>query len=184
MASRRFVPGFLAAVAGLALAAGCDSTTAAPPQKPIAPPASQTAVAPAPPAVENVVIAADLPPLPPGVLNGARPPEVVKAVYEFAARHPEVLNYMPCFCSCPAMGHKNNDDCFIAGRDAKGKVTAWESHGMVCEVCIDVAQQAMQMHNAGGTTAAIRDAIDKKYDTYNRPHTPTPKPPASGDLQR
>jgi len=178
MASPRFVPGLLAALVGLALtAAACDSTQTAPP--------SQTSAAPAPPPNTPVDVAPDLPQLPPGALNGARPPEVVKAVYEFAARHPEVLNYMPCFCSCPQMGHKNNDDCFVAGRNAQGKVTTWENHGMICEVCIDVAQQAMQMHNAGASVAAIRDAIDKKYDTYNRPHTPTPKPPAgAGAPQR
>ena len=162
----------------------CDSTQSAPPPSSSAP-ATQTSAAPAPPPNTPVEVAADLPPLPPGANNGARPTEVVKAVYEFAARHPEVLNYMPCFCSCPQMGHKNNDDCFVAGRNAQGKVTAWENHGMICEVCIDVAQQAMQMHNAGASTAAIRDAIDKKYDTYNRPHTATPKPPAgAGTPQR
>ena len=182
MASRRFVPGLFAALVGFTLAAAaCDSTQSAPPPSSSAP-ATQTSAAPAPPPNTPVEVAADLPPLPPGANNGARPPEVVKAVYEFAARHPEVLNYMPCFCSCPQMGHKNNDDCFVAGRNAQGKVTTWENHGMICEVCIDVAQQAMQMHNAGASTAAIRDAIDKKYDTYNRPHTATPKPPVGAGV--
>lgn len=183
MAPRRFVPGLAAALVGLSLAAACDSTQSAPASNAAA--AKPASAAPAPPPGTPVEVAPDLPPLPPGAMNGARPPEVVKAVYEFAARHPEVLNYMPCFCSCPQMGHKNNDDCFVAGRNAQGKVAAWENHGMVCEVCIDVAQQAMQMHNAGASVAAIRDAIDKKYDTYNRPHTPTPKPPAgAGEPQR
>ncbi len=132
-----------------------------------------------------VQIAEDLPPLPPGANNAARPIAVVKATYEFAARHPEVLQYMPCFCSCPQMGHKNNDDCFVGSRDASGHVKAWEYHGMACEVCMDVAYQAMQMHNSGASTAAIREAIDKKYDTYNRPHTATPMPPkVSGTSQQ
>jgi hypothetical protein len=94
------------------------------------------------------VIAADLPPLYGDLNRAVRPAETVRIVYEFAARHPEVLKYIPCFCGCEQGGHKGNNDCFVSGRDAKGKVTEWEMHGMICEVCIDVAQQAMQMHNS------------------------------------
>jgi hypothetical protein len=75
------------------------------------------------------------------------------------------------------MGHKSNEDCFVAGHDAQGKANAWEYHGIGCEVCIDVAYQAMQLHKSGASVAEIRDAIDKKYNTDSRPHTPTPKPP-------
>ena len=173
MPSRRIVriaPAFLA----LALAVACDQNTGAPP-------ATQSAGAPPPESQAMVQIAPDLPPLPPSVNASVRPPDVTKAVYEFAARHPEVLKYMPCFCACPQMGHKSNEDCFVAGHDANGKANAWEYHGIGCEVCIDVAYQAMQMHNSGATVAEIRDAIDKKYDTYSRPHTPTPKPPQKGN---
>jgi hypothetical protein len=35
----------------------------------------------------------------------------------------------------------------------------------------------MQLHKSGASVAEIRDAIDKKYNTDSRPHTPTPKPP-------
>src|SRR5215472_13025545 len=165
----RILPG---AIAVIGLATACNSSSSAPPPGSSTPaPAAQaqTAGVPAPISTAPVQIAADLPPLPPGVNNSARPVEVIKAVYEFAARHPEVLKYMPCFCACPSMGHKSNEDCFVAGRNVKGDVNAWEYHGMGCEVCVDVAQQAMQMHNAGASTAEIRDAIDKKYNTYARP---------------
>ena len=47
--------------------------------------------------------------------------EIVRAVYVFAAKHPEVLSYVPCFCGCETRGHKHNDDCFVAARDAQGK---------------------------------------------------------------
>ena len=118
----------------------------------------------------------DLPPLPPGVNIAVRPPEVVRATYEFAARHPEVLQYIPCFCGCERAGHGDNDDCFVARRNAKGQVTEWETHALDCEICIDVAQQAMQMHNSGASVSAIRAAIEKKYATIGGPHTPTPMP--------
>lgn len=73
--------------------------------------------------------AGELPPLPSTQYMLPRPPEVVRAVYTFAARHPEVLHYVPCFCGCQNSGHKDNDDCFIQSRDAKGRPT-WEPHGM------------------------------------------------------
>jgi hypothetical protein len=60
----------------------------------------------------------------------ARPPDVVRAAYLFAAEHPEILGYVPCYCGCERMGHHGNDDCFISGRDANGDVTEWEPHGM------------------------------------------------------
>lgn len=71
-----------------------------------------------------------LPPFPRVPYQPARPPEVVRAVYEFAARSPEVLRYVPCFCGCEHHGHVGNDDCFVAGRDAAGK-PRWEMHGFV-----------------------------------------------------
>src|SRR5476649_1634520 len=124
----------------------------------------------------DVVLAADLPPLPAGLNTAARPAAIVRTVYEFAARHPEVLHYVPCFCGCERGGHKDNEDCFVASRDKAGKVTAWESHGMVCEICIDVAQQAMQMHNSGASIAEIRTAVEAKYAAMSQErhtHTPT-----------
>jgi Protein of unknown function with PCYCGC motif len=124
-------------------------------------------------------LAADLPLLPEGVERGVRPVTVVQAGYQFAAQHPEVLNYIPCFCGCERGGHKGNHDCFVSGRDAAGKVTSWEPHAIVCEVCLDVAYQSMQMHNSGASTAAIRDAIEKKF-AGAKFHTPTPMPKRGG----
>ena len=107
---------------------------------------------------------------------------MIRASYLFAARHPEVLNYVPCFCGCERSGHKGSHDCFIAGRDAKGRVTAWDHHGIECGVCLDVAYTSMQMSNSGASVSAIRAAIDKKYKSDGHGHagTPTPKPPKAG----
>jgi hypothetical protein len=70
-----------------------------------------------------------LPSLPPPQYQLPRPLEVVQAVYDFAGRRPDVLQYMPCFCGCQASGHVGNDDCFVSSRDASGKPT-WDAHGM------------------------------------------------------
>src|SRR4051812_31444599 len=107
-----------------AASSGVTPPAAAPPA--VAEPAAPMVLqfTPPPPAYNG-----ELPPLPVSGFPPARPPEVVRAVYTFAARHPEVLHYVPCFCGCERSGHKDNDDCFIRSRDASGRPT-WEDHGM------------------------------------------------------
>jgi len=56
--------------------------------------------------------------------------DVVRSAYKFAAEHPEVLSYVPCYCGCERAGHRGNEDCFVARRDEKGDVVEWEPHGM------------------------------------------------------
>jgi hypothetical protein len=119
----------------------------------------------------------DLPPLRmPGYPLG-RSPEVITAAYRFAAEHPEVLTYVPCFCGCERGGHRGNEDCFVKARAANGDVTEWEEHGMECNVCLDVAQQAMQMHASGASVRDIRAAVEAKWAGQATNHTPTPEPP-------
>jgi hypothetical protein len=117
-----------------------------------------------------------LPPIPGGPL--VRPVAVVQSVYEFAARHPEVLNYVPCYCGCDRLGHRNNENCFVRSRDGNGRVT-WEPHGTECTICIDVARDAMLMFNSGASVSQIRAAIDQKWGSRFPSHTPTSNPPSS-----
>ena len=131
----------IVAIAVAAGGLGCDSneppsaSAAVPPAATASQPAASSPASgfpepmaiqftPPPPAYKG-----ELPPLPVSSFAPARPPEVVRAVYTFAARHPEVLHYVPCFCGCERSGHKDNDDCFIRSRDANGRPT-WEEHGM------------------------------------------------------
>ena len=121
---------------------------------------------------------ANLPPLPFGPRDPLpRPTQVVTQVFQFAAEHPEVLTYVPCFCGCDHMGHKGNDDCFVKTRAANGDVLAWEPHGTECQVCIDVGLQSMQMYSSGASVREIRAAVDKKYASSYQNHTPTPPAP-------
>lgn len=127
------------------------------------------------------LLAADLPLLPP--LTGAvRPLAMLRTAFEFAARHPEVMHYVPCFCGCERMGHSNNHDCFVSSRNPAGNVTGWEPHGVICEICIDVANQTAQMFNSGAPISAIREAIEKKYADRSAAglHTPTSAAPKRG----
>ena len=69
-----------------------------------------------------------LPPIPSSPYAAA-PPDILRAVYEFAARRPDVMRYVPCFCGCERNGHKDNEDCFVARRDPDGR-PHWDAHGL------------------------------------------------------
>lgn len=170
----------IAALCGAAAAlSACSSPQTAGAPAASSAPAVPATQAPAPQA-DPRFLASDLPLLPDNVGMAVRPVAVVRAAYEFAARHPEVMKYVPCFCGCERGGHQDNHDCFVGNRSADNRVTGWESHGMVCEVCIDVATQARQMHNSGASVPAIRDAIEKTYAPHYEGHTPTPMPKRGG----
>jgi hypothetical protein len=122
---------------------------------------------------------ANLPPLPFQAYAPPRPPDVVRAAYVFAAEHPEILSYVPCFCGCERSGHKGNEDCFVARRDEAGDVVEWEPHGLDCAVCLDVARDAQQLYSSGASVRDIRAAIEKKWANAaaHGTHTHTPEPP-------
>lgn len=174
--------GFLRMVAGLVmvlLVGGCsgEQTTSTPQGS------AAMAQTPLPQSGADPRVVADgLPLLPDSVRYARNPPQVIRASYRFAAEHPEVLNFVPCFCGCERAGHRGSHDCFVASRDPKGRVTAWDTHGIECDICLDVAFSAMQMHNGGASVSAIRAAIDKKYKADGHGHggTPTPMPKSSG----
>src|SRR5687767_15681722 len=117
-----------------------------------------------------------LPALPRVSFEPPRSMAVIQQVYDFAARHPEVLQYVPCYCGCERVGHTANHSCFVKSRAADGRITEWDSHGLGCAVCIDVGREAMTLFNSGSKPAAIRAAIDKKYSPLFPSSTPTPRP--------
>src|SRR6185295_805363 len=104
---------------------------------------------------------ANYPPIPFAAYAPPRPPDVVTAAFYFAAEHPEITSYVPCFCGCQNMGHKGNTDCFVKSRAPNGDVAEWEEHGVECAVCIDVATRSRQMHSSGASVRDIRAAIEK-----------------------
>ncbi|MGE3510827.1 MAG: PCYCGC motif-containing (lipo)protein [Vicinamibacterales bacterium] len=121
---------------------------------------------------------ASYPPIPFQGYAPPRSPEVVTAAYQFAAEHPEITSYVPCFCGCENAGHEGNTDCFVKQRDANGDVIAWEEHGLDCAVCIDVATVARQMYSSGASVRDIRAAVDKQFGPLYPGKMPTPQPPA------
>ncbi len=54
------------------------------------------------------------------------PPQVQEA-YRFAVANPEILQQMPCYCGCGAMGHQNNYQCYVKEVRADGSLE-FENH--------------------------------------------------------
>jgi Protein of unknown function with PCYCGC motif len=148
--------------------------------QPIALPQPKIVVPPKPAAGAPHGPGFDMPLIELGGYAPPRPMDVLKDAHVFTADHPEVASYIPCYCGCGSMGHKNNADCFVGTRDTEGRVTAWVPHGAACAVCIDIAVESMRMRNSGASVSAIRTQVQNEY----RPHfptseTPTPPPPAA-----
>ena len=137
-----------------------------------APAAKQTT--PAPSAAARKI---SYPPIPNPGFTPPRPMDQARAVYQFAAEHPEVLKYVPCYCGCEANGHGHNESCFVKRRDQQGNVTEWDTHGFGCVICLDVAREAMMMYRSGADVQGIRASIEKKWTPTHQTKTPTPFPP-------
>ena len=116
------------------------------------------------------------PPLQLPTAGAARPMEQVQATYAFAARRPDILRYIPCYCGCEHHGHRSNEDCYIRSRASTG-VPQWDPHSFTCEVCLGVTRDVIKLHAEGKSVGAIREAIDALYMPRFRRSTPTPKPP-------
>jgi Protein of unknown function with PCYCGC motif len=74
-----------------------------------------------------------------------------KAVYEDAAKVPNVLYQLPCYCRCDrALGHTSLHSCFEG------------LHGAECTTCAQEGLYAYQMSLKGKTVKEIRDGVMRK----------------------
>jgi hypothetical protein len=119
-----------------------------------------------------------LPPLP-IVQHPADSAELIADTYRFAAEHPEILRYMPCFCICSkTVHHRSNEDCFISAR-GKNHTVVWNDHAAECPICLGVARDARAMFLQGHDATYIRAEIDRIYGSRFANRTDTPLPPAT-----
>ena len=121
---------------------------------------------------------ASYPPVPYQSFAPPRPYQTVNAAFQFAADHPEVLSYIPCFCGCQQGGHRGNEDCFVRSRDKNGDVTEWRAarrrvrrvHRRRHARAPDVHVGRVGRPDPHGDRKGIQGELSLK--------TPTPQPPA------
>lgn len=101
--------------------------------------------------------------------------DTIKTIYQASAASKELLEKIPCYCGCgDSVGHKNNYDCFIRENKKNGRIV-WDSHGVNCDVCLEIAAQSITDYHNGKSIKEIRKEIDEKYkEGYAKP-TPTPQ---------
>ncbi|KAB7708993.1 hypothetical protein F9802_02315 [Bacillus aerolatus] len=99
----------------------------------------------------------------------------MKAIYLAAAKNPDVLSSMPCYCGCgDSAGHKSNLNCFVA--EMTEEKVVWDDHGTRCGVCLEIAAESVLMKKEGKSLKEIRQYIDEKYNEGYAKPTPTPMP--------
>jgi len=89
------------------------------------------------------------------------------AGYLVATKIPDVLEKIPCYCSCGAIGHKSLSDCFITANEG------FADHASYCDLCVEEALDVYSMQKDGLSLVEIRSKIDEKYSKYGEP-TDTP----------
>lgn len=89
----------------------------------------------------------------------------VQEAYQFAVANPEALKNVPCYCGCGAAGHTSNYSCYVKEVKPSGEVV-FDQHALGCSICVDIAQDVMNMTRAGKPPQEIRAAIDQTYAQY------------------
>jgi len=102
--------------------------------------------------------------------------ENMQILYRAVAQHQELLEHIPCYCGCgDSVGHEHNYHCFINENNADGSIV-WDDHATRCQVCLDIAAEAIVEYNEGKSINEIRDMIDDKYKDEGYPDsTDTPR---------
>lgn len=102
--------------------------------------------------------------------------ENIQIIYQAAGKSTELLQWIPCYCGCgDHAGHRSSLNCFVKQVNQNGSVV-WDDHGTRCNVCLEIAAEAIKMKQDGKTVKEIRQYIDEKYkEGYANP-TDTPMP--------
>lgn len=73
--------------------------------------------------------------------------DAMREAYSVAKETPDVLVQQPCYCFCQRQGHRSLLDCFRS------------THGSMCDICMNEARLAGQLHQRGKTAQEIRAVI-------------------------
>ena len=101
-------------------------------------------------------------------------PEVVRESYQFAVANPDILEKVPCYCGCDAVGHQSNYACYVSAVNDSGNVN-YDEHALGCSICVDITQDVIRLTEDGKSDQEIRSYVDATYSSFG-PSTDTPLP--------
>lgn len=90
---------------------------------------------------------------------------VTQQAYQFAVANPDIMQRIPCYCGCGAMGHTSNYSCYVTSVDAQGAVN-YDSHALGCSICVDITQDVMRLSKQGQNPPDIKAYVDKTYSRF------------------
>ncbi len=97
-----------------------------------------------------------------------RAPPVVRESYQFAIANPDIVQEIPCYCGCGAMGHQSSYNCYAEGTEAAGDLR-YDGHALGCTICVDITQDTMRLLQEGRSVDEIRAYVDQRYSKYGPP---------------
>lgn len=72
--------------------------------------------------------------------------------YQIAKEIPEVLDSLYCYCECEKhFGHKSLLTCYV------------DDHAAHCDICMNEAFMAYELHRQGKDIKSIRSAVDARF---------------------
>ena len=98
-------------------------------------------------------------------------PVSVQQAYQFASANPDIMQQIPCYCGCRAIGHTSNYSCYVQSVDANGKIT-FDKHALGCSICVDITQDVIRLQRDGKSTQEIRAYVDTTYSRYGPSNMP------------
>lgn len=101
---------------------------------------------------------------------------MTEEAYAYALYHPQVVQWMPCYCGCGGMGHRSNLDCYLKP-GIPGNPTTFEEHASYCDICVKTTLLTKKLISEGKSLREIRAAVDQTFGG-SAPGTPTDLPPA------
>jgi len=97
--------------------------------------------------------------------------------YAYALANPQIVEWMPCYCGCAAMGHGSNLDCYYK-HGVTGDRAVFEEHASYCDICVKITLKAKHLNAEGRSLREIRLIIDQTFGGSAAPGTLTAQPPA------
>ncbi len=98
-------------------------------------------------------------------------PVSVQQAYQFAVANPDLIQSIPCYCGCGAMGHTSNYSCYVSGENQDGSLK-FDEHALGCSICVDITLDAMRLQKEGKSIPDIRQYIDDTYAPYGPSNMP------------
>jgi hypothetical protein len=95
----------------------------------------------------------------------------VQEAYRFALGNPEILEQVPCYCGCGAIGHRSNYQCYLKGIGPDG-APQFDNHALGCSICVDITQDVMRLLDEGKSIPEIREYVDATYSKYGPSNIP------------